>query len=134
VIGDKYNIENRIGTEFTLDATAGERSFALKIDALLQSITVPDYRQLNIEAIESLVRLFRQNPDLYVKDDLILDVLIGHAVRVAWKNSHTGNYDEHRGQAWEAFYGLSPNQTDQAFIGAFMYLLAPQDAESELTT
>jgi phosphorylase kinase alpha/beta subunit len=134
VIGDKYNIENRIGTEFTLDATAGERSFALKIDALLQSITVPDYRQLNIEAIESLVRLFRQNPDLYVKDDLILDVLIGHAVRIAWENSHSGNYDEHRGQAWKAFYGLSPNQTDQAFIGAFMYLLAPQDAESELTT
>lgn len=134
VIGDKYNIENRMSSEFTLDATAGERSFALKIDALIQSIGAPDYRQLNIEAIESLVRLFRENPDLYVKNDLILDVLIGHAVRIAWEKNHSGNYDEHRGQAWEAFYGLSPNQTDQAFIGAFMYLLAPQEAEHELTT
>jgi phosphorylase kinase alpha/beta subunit len=134
VIGDKYNIENRMSSEFTLDATAGERSFALKIDALLQSIGAPDYRQLNIEAIESLVRLFRQNPELYVKNDLILDVLIGHAVRVAWEKEHSGNYDEHRGQAWEAFYRLSPNQTDQAFIRAFMYLLEPQEAEHELTT
>ncbi|MFC2073296.1 glycoside hydrolase family 15 protein [Campylobacterota bacterium] len=134
VIGDKYRIENRMGSEFTLDATAGERSFALKIDTLIQSIAAPDYRQLNIEAIESLVRLFRQNPDLHVENDLILDVLIGHAVRVAWEKNNSGNYDEHRGQAWEAFYNLSPSQTDQAVIGAFMYLLVPQESQHELTT
>jgi phosphorylase kinase alpha/beta subunit len=127
VIGEKFNIQNRMGAEFTLDATAGERSFALKIDALLQSIAAPDYRQLNIEALESLVRLFRQNPELYVQDDLILDVLIGHAVRVAWQKHHHGNYDEHRAGAWEAFYKLSPSQTDEAFIEAFMYLLVPQE-------
>ncbi len=127
VIGEKFNRENRMGTEFTLDTTAGERSFALKIDALLQSIAAPDYRQLNIEALESLVRLFRQNPQLYVQNDLILDVLIGHAVRVAWEKRHHGNYNEHRGQAWEAFYKLSPSQTDAAFIDAFMYLLVPQE-------
>ena len=127
VIGEKFNRENRMGTEFTLDATAGERSFALKIDALLQSIAAPDYRQLNIEALESLVRLFRQNPELYVQDDLILDVLIGHAVRVVWEKHHHGNYDEHRAGAWEAFYKLSPSQTDEAFIEAFMYLLVPQE-------
>ena len=63
-----------------------------------------------------------------------MDVLIGHAVRVAWEKEHSDNYDEHRGQAWEAFYRLSPNQTDQAFIRAFMYLLEPQEAEHELTT
>ncbi|HQR73293.1 MAG TPA: glycoside hydrolase family 15 protein [Sulfurovum sp.] len=127
VIGEKFNKQNRMGAEFTLDATAGERSFALKIDALLQSIAAPDYRQLNIEALESLVRLFRQNPQLYLQDDLILDVLIGHAVRVAWQKHHHGNYDEHRAWAWEAFYKLSPSQTDEAFIEAFMYLLLPQE-------
>ncbi|MBT8344079.1 MAG: glycoside hydrolase family 15 protein, partial [Sulfurovum sp.] len=71
VIGDKYNVQNRIGSDLTLESTAGERSFALNIDALLQSINAPDYRQLNIELIESLVRLFRGNPDLHLDDDLI---------------------------------------------------------------
>ena len=133
VIGDKYNVENRMGSELTLESTAGERSFALKIDAQIQHIEASDYRQLNIEAIESLARLFRANPDLNVDDDLILDVLIGHAVRVAWEEKHSGNYDEQRGQAWDAFYTLSPAQTDQAFIEAFMYLLLPQEAEHERT-
>ena len=132
VIGDKYNVQNRIGSEFTFDSTAGEQSFALRIDALLQSIDAPDYRQLNIEAIESLSRVFRQSPQLHVDNDLILDVLIGHAVRIAWEKQHgCGNYDEQRGQAWEAFYRLSPRETDKAFIEAFMYLLVGEDFHHE---
>ncbi|MEA2047407.1 MAG: glycoside hydrolase family 15 protein [Campylobacterota bacterium] len=127
VIGDKYNIQNRMGSELTLDSTAGEQSFALKINAQIQRIAYSDYRQLNIEAIESLARLFKQNPDLKVDDDLVLDVLIGHAVRVVWEKEHTGNYDEERGEAWDAFYTLSPAQTDQAFIQSFNYLLLPQN-------
>ena len=127
VIGDKYNIQNRMGSELTLDSTAGEQSFALKINAQIQRIESSDYRQLNIEAIESLARLFRQNPELKVDDDLILDVLIGHAVRVAWENEHYGNYDEQRAQAWDAFYRLAPDKTNQAFIQSFMYLLLPQE-------
>jgi phosphorylase kinase alpha/beta subunit len=117
-----------------LESTAGEQSFALKIDALLQSIDAPDYRQLNIELIESLARLFRGNPDLHLQDDLIMDVLIGHAVRISWeKNSDTKNYNEHRSEAWNAFYKCSPIETDKAFIEAFMFLLSPQDSLYELT-
>lgn len=133
VIGDKYNIQNRMGSELTLDSTAGEQSFALKIDAQIQCIEASDYRQLNIEAIESLARLLRQNPDLHVSDDLILDVLTGHAVRVAWEKNHYGNYDEEKGQAWESFYKLPPDQTDKAFIEAFMYLLLPQESDYQIT-
>ncbi|MEA3433187.1 MAG: glycoside hydrolase family 15 protein [Campylobacterota bacterium] len=128
VLGEKYNIENRIGSEFTLETTAGEQSFALRIDALLQSVNAPEYRHLTIEVLESLVRLFKENPELHVDDDLILDVLIGHAVRFAWEKNHHGNYNEERGQAWESFYYLSPQDTDQAFIGAFMHLLVPEEA------
>jgi len=132
VIGDKYSVQNRIGSELTLDSTAGERSFELRIDGLLQSIPSPDYRQLNIEAIESLARLFRQSPELQVDNDLILDVLIGHAVRISWKKYNTSDdYDEQRGQAWEAMYRLSPQEADKAFIEAFMYLLTPEEAEHE---
>ncbi len=125
VIGDKYSIESRIGSELTLESTAGEHSFALRVDALLQSIGAPDYRQLNIEAIESLARLFRQSPQLHVDNDLILDVLIGYAVRIAWtKSEGSDNYDEQKGQAWAAFYKRSAQETDAAFIEAFFYLLS----------
>jgi dTDP-4-dehydrorhamnose reductase len=44
----------QIGSELTFESTPGEQNFALKIDALLQEITAADYRQLNIEAIESI--------------------------------------------------------------------------------
>lgn len=132
VIGDKYSVQSRIGSELTLDSTAGEHSFALRIDALLQGIHSPDYRQLNIEVIESLSRLLRYTPEFHVDNDLILDVLIGHAVRIAWQKYHTSeNYDEQRGQAWEAMYKLSPQETDKAFIEAFMYLLTPQETHHE---
>ena len=123
VIGDKYNTDNRIGSEQTLDTTAGERSFELRIDALLQSIQAPEYRQLNIEAIESLTWLFKQNPELRVENDIVLDVLIGHAVRIAWTSEHgDAHYNDQRSRAWDAFYHRSPRETEQAFIRAFQYL------------
>lgn len=124
VIGDRYNIQNRIGSEDTLDSTAGERSFELKIDRMLQNIAAPEYRQMNIEALESMAWLFKQNPAFHVNNDLIMDVLIGHAVRINWeKQNPSGNYDEHRGEAWDTFYELSPLEADEAFVEAFMYLL-----------
>lgn len=123
VIGDKYNISNRIGSEQTLDTTAGERSFELRVDTLLQNIQVPEYRQLNTEAIESLSWLFKQNPEIRIDDDIVLDVLIGHAVRLAWTEVHgDSDYNEQRGQAWEAFYHLTPQEAEKAFISAFRYL------------
>jgi len=124
VIGDKYSIQSRMGSELTLDSTAGERGFALRIDGLLQGIAAPDYRQLNVEVIQRLAKLFRDNPGLHIDDDLVLDVLIGHAVKIAWRKKHaTENYDEHRGQAWETFYTLSPQETNWAFIKSLMFLL-----------
>jgi phosphorylase kinase alpha/beta subunit len=129
VIGDKYSMQSRIGSEHTLDSTAGEQNFALKIDGLLQSIHAPNYRQLNIEAIESLSRLLRQSPQMHIENDLILDVLIGHAVRIAWETYNGfGHYDEQRGFAWKSFYKLSPTETDKAFVEAFMYLLTPEES------
>lgn len=127
VIGEKYHLRNRIGSELTLESTPGEQSFALKIDALLQGIGAPDYRQINIEIIETLSRLFKENPDMRIENDLILDVLIGHAVRIAWEKEHGGDYNEQRGAAWAAFYKLSPKEADAAFIEAFIYLLSPRE-------
>lgn len=124
VIGDRYNIQNRMGAEHTLESTAGERNFELMIDRMLQNIPAPEYRQLYIEVIESTAWLFKQNPSFRVDNDLILDVLIGHAVRINWEKQHSvENYDQHRGEAWEVFYKLSPHDAGEVFVEAFMYLL-----------
>jgi len=128
VIGDKYSLQSRIGSELTLDSTAGEQSFAHRVDDLLQSIEAPEYRQLNIELIESLSKLSKQMPDLHIKNDLVLDVLIGHAVRIGWKerHPHEENYDDARALAWEEMYTYPPEKTAELFIEALMYLLSPQ--------
>ena len=128
VIGDKYNLSNRLGHDLTLDTTAGERNFELRVESLLQSIEATDYRQLNIEVLETLSRLFKENPEIKIESDLLLDVLIGHAVRIAWqKKDNSENYDEKKGQAWTSFYELSPKQADEYFIEAFMYLLTLEE-------
>lgn len=128
VIGDKYNLNNRIGSELTFDTTAGERNFELRVESLLQSIEAPDYRQLNLELLQTLSRILKENPDIKIEADLMLDVIIGHAVRIAWQKKHKeGNYDEQKAQAWNAFYKLSPQKTEEYFIEAFMYLLTLQE-------
>lgn len=130
VIGDKYSTQSRIGSELTLESTAGERSFDLKIDTLFQSIEIPSYKKLNIELIEALIKIFRANPDLHVKGDLILDILIGHAVRVAWsKNNSSKEYDEFKGEAWSSFYGLSLIETEESFIKAFTFLIKEENKD-----
>lgn len=125
VIGDKYNSQSRIGYELTLDSTAGEQSFAHKVEDLLQSISAPEYRQLTIEAIEALSSVFRHTPDLHVENDLVLDVLIGHAVRIGWMQQHptTENYDEVRSYAWEVMYIRPPQTIAKLCIEALKYLL-----------
>jgi phosphorylase kinase alpha/beta subunit len=127
VIGDKYNIQSRLGTEHTLASTAGEQSFSRGVEDLLQSIEAPEYRQLNIEAIESLTKLFKENPDLRIDDDIILDVLIGYAVRMLWESKNgSANYDEARREAWEEFYHASLEVTHEQFVHAFIYLSSPK--------
>ncbi|WP_457743751.1 glycoside hydrolase family 15 protein [Sulfurimonas sp.] len=125
VIGDKYNPQSRIDRDLTLESTPGEKSFAIIIDKLFQNISAPEYAQLNIEALESLAQIFKHNKLLQIDDDLILDVLIGYAVRISWTNKYgeAHNYDEKKAEAWSDFYTLSPAQTNMAFTQAFIHLL-----------
>jgi phosphorylase kinase alpha/beta subunit len=128
VIGDKYNTTNRISNEVTLESTPGELSFNLLVEKLLQGIEASDYRQLNIEAIDTISGILKQRPDLYVDDDLILDVIIGYAVRLHWLKKHPNrDYNEQRSLAWKKFYKLSPSEVDRAFVEAFIYLLKEKE-------
>jgi phosphorylase kinase alpha/beta subunit len=91
--------------------TAGEKNFALKVEHLLNKMQAPEYRQVNIEALMELAAIGEKNPDLKIEQYIVLDILVGHAVRLAWLSvhpEHLDRYDEHKASAWQAFYRRSP--------------------------
>ena len=112
VIGDKLERRNRLNSRLVLEKTAGERNFATLVDHLLSRIEAPEYRQLCCECLLSLMAFVETNADVRFDDDLALDVVIGHAVRVGWQHSHPSmdvdEYAKHKAQAWDQFYLASP--------------------------
>ena len=117
--------------------TAGEKNFALRIEHLLNKIVAPEYRQLNIEALMALAALSERNPELNIAEYIVLDVLIGHAVRLAWldlnlQNTDTSNldasafdpanYDRYKSSAWSAFYQSSPYTCATYLVRSLQFL------------
>lgn len=127
VIGDKVDRRNCMESSVVLsDMTPGEPAFALWIEHLLNKIPAAEYRQLNVESLNVLAGFFRHNPTLHINDGLSLDVLIGHAVRLAYVEGHPeheAQYSEHKPEAWESFYALSPAATSERLVGALRHLL-----------
>ncbi|MBX3014026.1 MAG: hypothetical protein KF832_21075 [Caldilineaceae bacterium] len=127
VIGDKFERRNRLESAMVLsDMTPGEAAFALRVEHLLGKISAPEYRQLNLEALTVLARITAQNATLQVDDYIVLDVLIGHAVRLAHLHrypEHEASYSEHKAAAWDAFYALPPISSTDYLARAFRYLL-----------
>ena len=113
VIGDKLERRNRLNSRLILEKTAGERNFATQVEHLLSRITAPEYRQLCTECLLSLMAFVEANPEVRFDDDLALDVVIGHAVRVGWQQGHPEQdpsfYAQHKAMAWGQFYGSSPD-------------------------
>lgn len=135
VIGDQLDTRNRLDSGLArADMTAGERSFALRVEDLLSKIAAPEYRQLNIEALRAVSAICQANPAVQVGNLLVMDVLIGIAVRLHWQTSQgdaAGDYNEQRAAAWQAFYALPPHQVANAVMAAFSYLLAQGQAAEE---
>jgi phosphorylase kinase alpha/beta subunit len=131
VIGDKLERINRLESHpLILEMTPGETNFALRIEHLLNKIQAPEYRQMNIEALLELAAIAQGNPDLQIDDYLVLDVVVGHAVRLAWLDKHPNHqtdYDSYKGSAWSSFYQCPP-QTCAGFVArSFQYLLESGD-------
>jgi phosphorylase kinase alpha/beta subunit len=106
--------------------TPGEADFALRIEHLLNKIPAPEYRQLNLEALRVLAGITEQNQALRIDDYIVLDVLIGHAVRLAYLHRYPErepSYSEYKTAAWNAFYALPPISTTDYLAHAFLYLL-----------
>jgi phosphorylase kinase alpha/beta subunit len=136
IIGDKLEKRNRLESAPILaEMTPGERNFALRVEHLLNKITAPEYRQLNIEALMALAALSEQNPDLRIAEYVVMDVLIGHAVRLAWldpdlpKPLASGKLDlreavyaQHKAQAWSNFYETSPQICASYIVKSLQFL------------
>ena len=115
VIGDKLERRNRLeSAPLISEKTPGERNFASQVEHLLGKIEAPEYRQLCTETLITLIAFVEANPQVRFNDDLALDVVIGHAVRVGWQQDHPQQppelYSQHKGDAWERFYRASPAQ------------------------
>jgi phosphorylase kinase alpha/beta subunit len=127
IVGEKINSKRRIDSEATLSQmTRGEQTFKLYVNHLLNKIQAPVYRQLTVEALRALALIFQDNQPLQIDDTLYTDVLIGHAVRLCWLQSHPehqGQYENHVSHAWQAFYQLPPHAVANGILDALIYLL-----------
>ena len=113
VIGDKLERRNRLASApLRNEKTPGEGNFAALVEHLLAKIEAPEYRQLCTEALLTLMAFVAANPQVQFEDDLALDVVIGHAVRVGWQLRHpdvpAADYGLHKAEAWDGFYHASP--------------------------
>ncbi|MEG4070372.1 glycoside hydrolase family 15 protein [Microcoleus sp. Pol11C2] len=126
IIGDKLERRNRLDSHIILsEMTPGEKNFALQIEHLLNKIVAPEYRQVNIEALMELAAIAQRNPELQVEEYIVLDVLVGHAVRLNWLGKHqerADKYDEDKAAAWQAFYNTSPYVCASHVLDAFRFL------------
>ncbi|MEM7064855.1 MAG: glycoside hydrolase family 15 protein [Cyanobacteria bacterium P01_B01_bin.77] len=135
VIGDKLERRNRLVSDLILsDTTPEEKDFALRIEHLFNKIQSPEYRQVNVEALMELSELFDTNPDWQVDDYIVLDVLVGHAVRLSWLDG--GDHRAHRylqdkAKAWRSFYQDSPHQCAKYIAKAMQFLI--ELGEGEMT-
>ena len=126
VVGDKLERRNRLDSEVLIsEMTAGEKNFALQVEHLLNKIEAPEYRQVNIETMLELGAIAAKNPNLKIREYIVLDVLIGHAVRLSWLDKHperSVRYDEDKVKAWPAFYDTSPRYCANSVVKAFRFL------------
>jgi phosphorylase kinase alpha/beta subunit len=136
VIGDKLERRNRLESAPLLsEKTPGERNFASLVEQLLGKIEAPEYRQLCTEALLTLMAFVAANPQVQFDDDLALDVVIGHAVRVGWQERHPATaitaYALHKAEAWDQFYRSSPAACRRWQLRALQQLTGPVQQLSE---
>ncbi len=124
--GDKLERHNRLNSELILsEMTPGEKNFALRVEHLLNKIEAPEYRRVCIETLMELAAIASNNPNLQIEAYIVLDVLIGHAVRLAWLEGNPARgdrYDEDKASAWRSFYNTSPRECASYILKAFRFL------------
>jgi len=127
MMGEKLNSKYRLDSETILSQmTEGEQSFKIQVNHVLNKIQAPVYRQLTVEALKAMASIFRANDALHIDDNLLTDIIIGHAVRISWLNEHpdqTEHYETMTALAWQYFYSLPPHKVANAILDALIHLL-----------
>lgn len=134
VIGDQWNPKLRLDHKLCADMTRGEKLFKDRVEHILNKTPAPDSRQLYTEALQVLMVVMWKNPALRIADTLFIDVIIGHAVRLAWEQGHpqqAADYDQHRDIAWSEFYLYPPSMVANHVVTALMYLLNNDTGEAQ---
>ena len=128
MIGEKLNSKNRLDSETTLaQMTSGEQSFKLHVSHLLNKIQSAVYRQITVEALKAMASIFRDNTSLHIDDTLVIDIIIDHAVKINWLQTHPEskeNYEEFASLAWQDFYQLAPHKVANRVLDALIHLLS----------
>jgi phosphorylase kinase alpha/beta subunit len=73
-----------------------------------------------------LAVIVERNPELQIEAHIVLDVLIGHAVRIAWLDQHpdqADRYSEQKSLAWRSFYETSSYTCADSIARALRFLL-----------
>jgi phosphorylase kinase alpha/beta subunit len=126
IIGDKLDLRNRLDSERILsETTSGEMNFALWTEHLLNKMDAAKFRMATIEAMMTLADLVKRTPEIYINDFLVFDVIVGHAVRLAWLESHPERaecYAEDKAAAWSAYYESSPQVCGVFVVKALQFL------------
>jgi len=130
VIGDQWNPKLRLDHSLCADMTRGEKLFRDRVTHILNKTPASDSLQLYKEALQVLMIVMSKNPKLRIDDTLYLDVVIGHAVRLAWEQRHPGqapDYDQNRAKAWNALYLDPPSAVANHVMDALVFLLSEGD-------
>jgi phosphorylase kinase alpha/beta subunit len=75
------------------DLTAWEKDFALEIEVRLETIPLPEYRALCLEALNALANCHENNLEFAINGDIILDDLIHSAAAQIWRQAGLGEPD-----------------------------------------
>ncbi len=127
VLGDRFDLRSRIESDLVVNSmTPGEPQFLRLVEKMLNQIEVSSYRQMTIECLTTLLAFVKINPQIHFDEYLVLEVILGHAVRLNWLEEHPehhNQYNQYRGQAWDSFYHLPPHQVSRSIILGLEFLL-----------
>ncbi len=132
VIGDQWNPKLRLDHQLCADMTRGEKLFKDRVEHILNKTPAADSHQLYVETLQVLMVVMWNNPDLRIEDTLFIDVIIGHAVRLAWENKNPDkavNYDQYRDTAWKEFYLSPPSLVATHIVTSLTWLLDNETRE-----
>lgn len=127
IVGNRFDSRTRMASEIVLNmVTSGESQFAHLFEVMISRIDSPSYRQMTVEAIQALIEYVQVNPEIKFQNYLIIEVILGHAVRLNWLEKETsdpGLYNQNKGKAWHHFYLETPERVAEMIQQSVNFLI-----------